>query len=597
MTSRREFIETAVKGVAGLTLVGMFAPNIAKADGCTQPNCPDCGACDGYCDVPPCDNGCDSSGCDASECDASGDCDVTCDPGGDCDGACDGYCDPVGCDNGCDGYCDLQCDNAANCDTAGCDAAECDVTGACDVACDPSGGCTETGCDTAGCDSSECDATGACDVACDPSGGCTETGCDTAGCDSSECDATGACDVNCDPAGGCDETGCDTTGCDSSECDAFGMCDVNCDPADGCDVTGCDGVCDGDPCDGVECDGVECDGVECDGVECDGVECDGVVCDGVECDGVECDGVECDGVECDGVECDGVECDGVECDGVECDGVECDGVECDGVAYDGGDPPTTGSATISFPSLPEGWSIDWGTAFDEPRATGGKDSWIHKVEFAINVIYDGPEQNPDPIPIVLTLNAPYVNVPAKMLLGATGSYAFVTSGETKTFQVYPGVQIFTIITSDKVGKITIHQSSVSQRWDTTPDDSWEFEPFFIEDEESDVTFIADVCGTPIDQHRIVMRGTSIELSEYNTETGEWELIEGELSREDIENLGFSMEDFTTFTPSVTNGGAVTDSNGRATFQQTIYSCPGGNVNLRTEVITFNAYDKDSYKED
>ena len=51
MTSRREFIETTVKGIAGLTLVGVFVPLY----GCTSPEYSDCIACDVACDTPNCD--------------------------------------------------------------------------------------------------------------------------------------------------------------------------------------------------------------------------------------------------------------------------------------------------------------------------------------------------------------------------------------------------------------------------------------------------------------------------------------------------------------------------------------------------------------
>ncbi len=55
-----------------------------------------------------------------------------------------------------------------------------------------------------------------------------------------------------------------------------------------------------------------------------------------------------------------------------------------------------------------------------------------------------------------------------------------------------------------------------------------------------------------------------------------------------------MEDFISFSPSVAEGGLITDSNGKVTFQRTIHSAPGGDMDLRAEAVDYDAYDKDSF---
>ncbi len=136
MVDRREFIATAIKGIAGLTLIGVFSPlSLLAATGCDIPNCPDtCSSCDtGACDAT-CDTaaGCDSAvACDvATGCDNSSACDIPsgCDlaaPDGCSKTVTDTHCSPTSvrdsnCGNGnkdahCGGYDNGSFDKDDNC--------------------------------------------------------------------------------------------------------------------------------------------------------------------------------------------------------------------------------------------------------------------------------------------------------------------------------------------------------------------------------------------------------------------------------------------------------------------------------------------------
>ncbi len=87
MKNRREFIAAALKGIAGLTLIGVFSPlSLFGTDGCAA-NCPETSCTGGgSCDIA---TGCDISiGCDnATGCDIATGCDKTsaCDNATGCD--------------------------------------------------------------------------------------------------------------------------------------------------------------------------------------------------------------------------------------------------------------------------------------------------------------------------------------------------------------------------------------------------------------------------------------------------------------------------------------------------------------------------------